>query len=121
LKLWLILRLGGLAVGKFTRKNIQGIVMSGAGLDLRQARGLTGRIIEDMAAALASGETVELRGLGSLEVRERGERRARKPRTGEAVIVPPRRYVFFTPGRELKAALRKPAENPGPGPDLKCP
>jgi nucleoid DNA-binding protein len=34
----------------------------------------------------------------------------RKPRTGEAVIVPPRRYVLFHPGSELKAALRKPEE-----------
>jgi nucleoid DNA-binding protein len=59
--------------------------------------------------------------LGSLNVRERAERRARKPRTGEEVIVPARRCVFFTPGRELKAALRKPAENQGPGPSPECP
>jgi nucleoid DNA-binding protein len=98
---------------KFTRRRIQEILMSGAGLDLRKARKLTGRIIGAMAAALAAGETVELRGLGTLDVRERAERRARKPRTGEEVIVPARRYVFFTPGRELKASLRKPAEKPG--------
>jgi nucleoid DNA-binding protein len=95
--------------------------MSGAGLDLRKARELTGRIIGTVAAALAEGETVELRGLGTLDVRKHAERRARKPRTGEEVIVPARRHGFFTPGRELKAALRKPAKNPGPGPSPKCP
>jgi integration host factor subunit beta len=99
---------------KFTRARIQEIIMSGACMDLRKARKLTGQIIEAMAAALAAGETVELRGLGTLDVREHVERRARKPRTGEAVIVPARRYVFFIPGRELKAALRKPEEKPGP-------
>jgi nucleoid DNA-binding protein len=93
-------------VDKLTRKDIQKIVMSGAGLDLRGARKLTDRIIAAMAAALAAGETIELRSLGSLEVRERAGRRARKPRTGEEVIVPARRYVFFTSGRELKATLR---------------
>jgi nucleoid DNA-binding protein len=98
---------------KFTRYRIQEILMSGAGLDLRKARKLTDRIIGAMAAALAAGETVELRGLGSLDVRERAEHRARKPRTSEAVIIPVRRYVFFTPGRKLKAALRKPAEREG--------
>jgi nucleoid DNA-binding protein len=98
---------------KFTRSRIQEILISGAGLDLRKARELTGRIIGAVAAALAAGETVELRGLGSLDVRERAERRAHKPRTGETVIVPARRYVFFTPGRELKAALRKPALDSG--------
>jgi nucleoid DNA-binding protein len=100
-------------VGKFTRKDIQAILQSGAALDLRQTRKLTGRIIGALAAALAAGETVELRGLGTLDVREHAERRAHKPRTGEEVIVPARRYVFFTAGRELKAALRKTAENPG--------
>jgi nucleoid DNA-binding protein len=68
---------------KFTRYRIQEILMSGAGLDLRKARKLTDRIIGAMAAALVVGETVELRGLGSLDVRERAEHRARKPRTGE--------------------------------------
>jgi nucleoid DNA-binding protein len=90
-------------------------------MDLRKARKLTGRIIGAMAAALAAGETVELRGLGSLDVRKRAERRARKPRTGQEVIVPARRYVFFIPGRELKATLRKTAENQGPGPSPECP
>jgi integration host factor subunit beta len=80
--------------------------MSGAGLDLREARELTGRIIGALADALAAGEAVELRGLGSLEVREHGERLARKPRTGEVVSVPSRRYVLFHPGSELKAAFK---------------
>ena len=100
-------------MGKFTRQDIQKIVMSGAGLDLREARELTGRIIGALADALAAGETVELRGLGGFEVREHAGRMARKPRTGEAVIVPPRRYVLFHPGSELKAALRKPAPDAG--------
>jgi nucleoid DNA-binding protein len=99
---------------KFTRSRIQEILRSGAGLDLRKARNLTAQIIGAMAAALAAGETVELRGLGSLEVRERAERRGCNPKTREPVDVPPRSYVFFIPGRELKAALRKPAQKPGP-------
>jgi nucleoid DNA-binding protein len=106
---------------KFTRARIQEIIRSGAGLDLHKARKLTEQIIGTMATALAAGETVELRGLGSLDVREHAERRARKPRTGEEVIVPARRYVFFTPGQEMKAALRKSVEKPGPGPSPECP
>jgi nucleoid DNA-binding protein len=111
-------------VGKFTRERITEILRSGAGLDIRKARGLTGRIVGALAAALAAGEAVELRGLGSLEVRERGERRGKNPATGEAVIVPPRRRVLFRPGTELKAALREQApgqEKADPGPGLKCP
>jgi nucleoid DNA-binding protein len=74
-------------------------------LDTHQARELAARIVAGMAAALASGDGVELRGLGSREVKTHPERRARVPRTGEPVIVPPRRYVVFKAGRELKTAL----------------
>jgi nucleoid DNA-binding protein len=92
-------------MNKFTRERIQEIIRSGAGLDTVQARVITARIISALASSLAAGETVELRGLGSLEVRKHAERRMRNPLTGETVIVPARRYVFFTPGRDLKAAV----------------
>jgi nucleoid DNA-binding protein len=108
-------------VSKFTRKDIQQILTPGAGPEPAQARALTNRIIGAVAAALAAGETVELRGLGTLDVREHAERRARNPKTGEPLIAPAQRYVFFTPGRELKAALRKPAEKPDPCPSPECP
>jgi len=55
---------------KFTRSRIQEII-TGAGMDARAARELTGRIIGAMAAALAAGEAIELRGFGSLELKER--------------------------------------------------
>jgi nucleoid DNA-binding protein len=100
-------------VGKFTRERITEILRSGAGLDLHHARELTGRIIEALAAALAAGEAVELRGLGSLEVRKHAGRRARNPKTREPVDVPPRRRVLFHPGSELKAALRELAPETG--------
>jgi nucleoid DNA-binding protein len=96
-------------VGKFTRERITELLRSGAGLEVHQARALTTRIIEALTAALAKGETVELRGLGSLEVRERAGRRACNLKTGEPVDVPPRRRVLFHPGSALKAALREPA------------
>ena len=92
---------------KFTRTNIQA-ALTAAGLDPSQARKAAARIIEALAAALAVGETIELRGLGTLEVRESKACMAHNPRTGEAVDVPPRRRVVFRPGRELKATLRGP-------------
>ena len=90
---------------KFTRTNIQEI-LRGSGLDMVQSRQITAQIIEALATALAAGKHVELRGLGSLEPRERIARTMRNPRTLAAVEVPARRAVFFTPGQELKAALR---------------
>ena len=91
---------------KFTRSRMQEIIIAAAGMETRKAQELAGRIIEAMAAALAAGEAIELRGFGSLEVKECKAYKARNPQTGEPVAVPQRRRVVFRPGRELKAALR---------------
>ena len=89
---------------KFTRTDMQGI-LRGSGLDAAQARQATAQIIDALTVALVAGESVELRGLGSLEVRERKAYKARNPKTGETVNVKSRRRVIFHPGRELKKEL----------------
>jgi nucleoid DNA-binding protein len=94
-----------MSANKFTRSNIQEIIC-GDGLDTRKASELTGRIVKAMAAALAAGEVIELRGFGSLEVKERKAYKARNPKTGEPLITPARRRILFRPGQELKIALR---------------
>jgi len=90
---------------KFTRSTMQKI-LQGAGLGSNEARQATARIIKALADSLAIGESVELRGLGSLEVRERKAHKARNPKTGEQVITQAHFRVIFRSGRELKAALR---------------
>jgi len=89
---------------KFTKATVREI-LRGFGLDGIQAKQATIQIIEALARSLVSGERVELRGLGSLEVKERIAHIARNPKTGEAVNVPPRRRVVFYPGQELKIKL----------------
>jgi len=64
-------------------------------------------LFRDFDEAIAIDD-VELRGLGTLEVKERKTYSARNPKTGEAVTVPSHRRVIFRPGRELKAALKHP-------------
>jgi nucleoid DNA-binding protein len=84
------------------------ILQSGTGLEVHQARKLTGRLIEALAAAIATGEVIELRGLGTFEARERRAHRAHNPRTLAPVDVPARRIVFFKPCRRLKEAMNRP-------------
>ena len=91
---------------KFTRTDIQKIIISSSGIDARKAAELAGQISNAITAALAAGVTIELRGFGSLEVKKRKATTKRNPQTGEPVTVPPRRRVLFRPGQELKAALR---------------
>ena len=91
---------------KFTRTDIMAILRA-YGLDDAKARRATGQIIDTLASSLAAGQPVEIRGLGSFEVKERKARKARNPKTGEAVEVPPRQRIFFRPGRELKISLSR--------------
>ena len=60
---------------------------------------------DEIAARLAGGGRVELRGFGAFSTREREARKGRNPRTGESVEVPGKRVPFFKPGKEMRARL----------------
>ena len=59
-------------------------------------------IFEEIAAALARGDRVELRGFGAFSVKKRGARVGRNPRTGEAVDVIAKHIPYFKTGKELR-------------------
>ena len=56
----------------------------------------------EMAAALAEGDRVEIRGLCSFFVKEYGSYTGRNPKTGEKVMIKPKKLPFFKAGKELK-------------------
>jgi len=62
---------------------------------------------------------IELRNFGVFEVKRRQGRKARNPRTGQEVFVPPRNVVTFKPGkimndRVLASTQPETGENPTP-------
>lgn len=59
--------------------------------------------------ALAKGREVFILGLGKLVLTQRGERKARNPRTGEPAIVPPRTVVLFRASESVTRAANAPA------------
>jgi integration host factor subunit beta len=60
---------------------------------------------DEIAARLADGGRVELRGFGAFSTREREARQGRNPRTGDSVDVPEKRVPYFKPGKEMRARL----------------
>ncbi|MBD3178678.1 MAG: integration host factor subunit beta [Candidatus Latescibacteria bacterium] len=62
-------------------------------------------IIENIKNTLAEGKKIEIRGFGSFKVKQRGERMARNPRTGEAVHVPAKLVPYFKPSKLLKERI----------------
>jgi integration host factor subunit beta len=77
-------------------------------------------IFNEISAALARGERVELRGFGAFTVKQREARTGRNPRTGEAVDVDEKAVPFFKAGKELRERVNrggKPSRPAAPKPD----
>jgi integration host factor subunit beta len=63
-------------------------------------------VLSEFKNALKSGSTIELRGFGTFEPRLRkGREKARNPKTGEHLSVPPHYIAAFRAGRELKTSM----------------
>lgn len=64
-------------------------------------------VFDEITAALARGDRVELRGFGAFSVRKRDARMGRNPRTGESVPVSEKGVPFFKAGKELRERLNR--------------
>ncbi len=84
---------------------IQRLAAQNPDLTDREVELLVSAIFETIAAGLARGERVELRGFGSFTVKEYAPRVGRNPRTGEAVQVPAKRRPNFKSGKELRRRI----------------
>jgi integration host factor subunit beta len=62
-------------------------------------------IFDEITAALANGDRVELRGFGAFSVKRRGARVGRNPRTGESVHVAEKFIPYFKTGKQLREKL----------------
>jgi DNA-binding protein HU-beta len=70
-----------------------------------QTQGIVRSVLDAATAvtkkAISKGDSVMLFGLGKIHAVQRGEKQARNIRTGEAVIVPPRKAVLLQPSDSL--------------------
>lgn len=63
-------------------------------------------ILDIMSESLAAGDRIEIRGFGTFSNHYRKPRLVRNPKTGEAGIHKPGKYVpHFKPGKSLKARV----------------
>lgn len=71
-------------------------------LPLREAAAICDTILQKMADALTQGENIEIRGFGSFVVKKYGAYEGRNPKTGEKIMVQPKKLPFFKVGKELR-------------------
>lgn len=69
------------------------------------AERIVSTVFDEISAALAEGNRVELRGFGVFSVRGRNARSGRNPRTSEKVRVEAKNVPFFKAGKKLKDRL----------------
>ena len=80
-------------------------VAGGTGMSRSAVAEALDAVLEAVAASLAAGEPVSVPGFGTFEVRERGARTGRNPRTGEAIEIAASRAPAFRAGKALRDRL----------------
>ena len=71
----------------------------------REAEKVVNTILDEIAAALACGDRVELRGFGVFAIKFRQARKGRNPRSGSTVSVPEKAIPFFKTGEPMHERL----------------
>ncbi len=86
---------------------IQKVAAANPHLYQRDVEQIVNVILEEIIAALARGDRVELRGFGAFTIRHRSARQGRNPRTRETVFVEEKFVPFFKTGKELRERLNR--------------
>lgn len=76
-------------------------------IPVARAESIVDAIFGSIETTLCRGERIEIRGLGSFELRSYGAYSGRNPRTGEKVDVKPKRLPFFKVGKEMKERINQ--------------
>jgi len=82
-------------------------VATKAGITKKDADAAVNAVIEEITEALKGGEKVQLVGFGTFEVRARGARVGRDPRTNKEIQIPASKAPAFKAGKALKDSVNK--------------
>ncbi|CAN5886937.1 HU family DNA-binding protein [soil metagenome] len=85
-----------------TKADLVEQIAEATGLTKKDTAVVVDGFLEAVKQALARGSNIEIRGFGSFKVKRRKARKARNPRTGDAVYVAGRLVPTFKPSKELK-------------------
>ncbi len=77
------------------------------GMSKSEARAAVKLFFDSMAEALINGDRIEIRGMCSFYVKNYRGYSSRNPKTGEKLIIPPKKQPYFKAGKELKKIVDK--------------
>lgn len=89
-------------MGALTKADLADRLYEDLGLNKSEAKEMVELFFEEMRLALEANEPVKLSGFGNFELRNKGERPGRNPKTGQEIPITARRVVTFKAGQKLK-------------------
>ncbi len=90
-----------------TKKEIVKEISDDTGLTQLKTKEIVQMTFDAIVETLMTEGRIELRNFGVFEVKRRKARKARNPRTGTRVDVPPKHVVTFKPGKEMEEKIRR--------------
>ncbi|MBQ4165935.1 MAG: HU family DNA-binding protein [Oscillospiraceae bacterium] len=90
-----------------TKAELVTMVASKSGLSKKDTEKAIAGMIETITETLAKGESIQLVGFGTFEVRERAARTGINPRTKQKIQIDATKVPAFKAGRALKDAVSK--------------
>ena len=96
-----------------TKKEIVKQISDRIGLTQLKTKDIVQQTFDAIVETLLEVGRIELRNFGVFEVKKRKARKARNPRTGDKVDVPPKFVVTFKPGKEMEERVRQMKKLPG--------
>ncbi|HEV2000810.1 MAG TPA: integration host factor subunit beta [Xanthobacteraceae bacterium] len=87
---------------------VQRIAEANPHLYQRDVENIVDAVLDEVTAALARGDRVELRGFGAFSTKSRPARMGRNPRTGAQVRVNEKIVPYFKTGKEMRERLNRP-------------
>ena len=88
-----------------TKAELVTMVASKSGLSKKDTEKAIAGMIDTITETLAKGESIQLVGFGTFEVRERAARTGINPRTKEKIDIAATKVPAFKAGRALKDAV----------------
>lgn len=90
-----------------TRADLTEAVYEEVGLSRNETAELVEQVIDQVVTNLAAGNSVKISSFATFNVRQKGERIGRNPKTGVQVPIEPRKVITFKASQQLKEKVRK--------------
>jgi len=90
-----------------TKIDIIDLLYEKMGLPKKEAREVVEAVFDTIKHTLIAGESIKISGFGTFNIRKKGSRKGRNPRTKQEVEIKPRKVVTFKASVDLKKSSNK--------------